>query len=131
MNESDSAKLAYLLTLKDKALALQLKSAILKATMNAITDDILAFNDKYPESKMHEYDWQMKEKIIAEAEVIFANMDRVKADLAKLDVEYETVRQEINTYYGREVLPEIQTSNRFNPPDDDDTTAADWWKNAD
>jgi hypothetical protein len=128
MNEEQEKKILYLLSLKDKALAVQKKAAALNNEMNVILEAIHEFNRKFPEATVDEMDWQTKEQALAEADALFARMRVVEKELVKVDVEYEEVRTEVNDYYGREVMPKIR--QQFSPEQEqDDTTDADWWKN--
>jgi hypothetical protein len=122
---TDAEKILRLLDLKKRAYAVQAQAIALRIKADKNFAAIMAFNDKYPDSAIDQMDWQEKEKVIAEADVLFDQTDAIESELHEVDAEYEDIRTQINAYCGKEVLPPLDkdSKNVFDPGDD-----ADWWK---
>jgi len=113
--------------LKKNAFAILHRAELLKAEANIYYLRIQKFIIKYPDGKIEDMDWQEKERIMAEADILFGNLDKCKNKLTILDNEYEELRKEVNEFYGYEVMDEvILKDNLFTGDCEDD--AADWWK---
>jgi hypothetical protein len=74
--------------------------------------------------------WEEREKITAEADKLMEIWRASVKKLKELDDEYEEIRQRVNSYYDKEILPK-----REHPPGLEDMYkemldegGADWWK---
>lgn len=131
MKENSKEWLEHEAALKARALVTLVKSEALRQETHKHYQQILKFMAKYPTSKVDKLGWLEKEKIAAEAEILFGQLKECEEKLKKLDGEYEELRQEINTFYGEEVMQRVLPENYFETNsmfDDDDTSSADWWK---
>jgi len=126
MDDFEEQKLAYLRSLRARAEEVARISAALTDEMNIICADIDTYNQKYPNDDL---EWHVKEQACEEAEILFARMRKVEAELTKTEAEYNAIRIEYNTYHGEEILREINL--KLPPEPDDETDGADWWKSSD
>lgn len=118
--------------LKIRAFKSAAKSQVLRYEVDRHYQSILKFIQKYPEEKVEKMDWETKEKVSAEADVLFEKMRIAEADLRELDAEYKELRTDVNEFYGKEVLKEIIEPDYFEKNAlDGEQDDADWWKKGD
>ena len=116
--------------LKVRAIQTLVKTQSLKLEAQYIHTCIIQFTLNYPEHMLDKMDWLEREKVLAEADVLFEQMQECEEMLKRVDAEYEALRQEVNEFYGKEVMGKVISDDFFEelsldaePPDD-----ADWWK---
>lgn len=126
MKENSKEWLEHEAALKSRALVTLVKSKTLRQKTYENYQQILNFMAKYPISNVDKLDWLEKEKIVAEAEILFGQLKECEENFKKLDEEYEELRQEINMFYGEEIMQRVLPEN-YSIFDNDDTSA-DWWK---
>jgi archaellum component FlaC len=116
--------------LKLRALQTLAKSQVIKNEVDRQYANISKFMQTYPENKLNEMDWMGKEKVLAEADVLFEKLRKCEEQLKVLDAEYEILREEVNAFYGREVMKSVLPKDFFEKHsfDADPPDAADWWK---
>lgn len=128
---SDDNKSRKEAELKLRALQTLGRSQLIKNEVDRQYANICKFMQKYPEDKLDQMDWMEKEKVLAEADVLFENLKKCEEQLKVLDAEYEVLREEVNAFYGREVMRSVLPKDFFEKHrfDADPPDAADWWKN--
>lgn len=113
--------------LKGLALALFAKLEGLKREFANRHAEVVKYMLKYPMDVVDAMDWEEKQKVIGEADLIFEQLKDSENKLKQLDSEYECLRGEVNTFYGREVMHRIDfDKNTIQGVDENDP--ADWWK---
>lgn len=91
---------------------------------------IMEFHKKYEDKNPDDTPWQEKEKIVAEAEALMAEVVMGIKELKKLDDEYEALRQRVNRHYGKEVMQEHHYATGINEMYKEilEEESGDWWK---
>jgi len=112
-------------SLKTRAIEALIKSETLKQETYRYDQQIEQFMLKYPTSKVDKMNWLEKERIATEADLLFGKLRECEEKLHKLDEEYEVLRNEVNEFYGTEVMKKISLDLT---QEEDDTSSADWWK---
>ncbi len=107
------------------------KSLVLKKVAEQAAAAVMAFCIKYKGVTPDSVDYETREKICAEAEELMGVWRVAIKELKKLDDEYEEVRQRVNTYYGKEIMPKREYPPGVKEMYDEilDETKSDWWKN--
>lgn len=119
--------------LKRRALQTLARSQTIKKEVDRQYANICKFMRDYPENRLDQMDWMEKEKVLAEADVLFESLRKCEATLKILDAEYEVLREEVNKFYGREVMKRVLPPDFFEKHsfDADPPDAADWWRSCD
>jgi hypothetical protein len=126
----DNDRKARELELKKRAFQTLTKTQALKAEVDKQYAGICKYMNDYPDSRVDKMDWMEKEKVLAEADVLFEKLRECEATLKRFDDEYEELRKEVNEFYGREVMKKV-LSDDFSEKhsfDADPPDPADWWK---
>lgn len=117
----------------EKEAELKVRSFVILAKSEVLKEEACEFNKqidvsmaKYPIEKINELGLFEREKIVAESEILFEQLRECKTRLRNLDTEYESVRTDVNNFYGEEIMPKLSFLDSFLP--EDDATKADWWK---
>ena len=106
------------------------KSVILKKEADVAMMAVLAFCEKYKGKKPADYEWEERERICNEADVILDLWRTSVKKLKELDDEYEEVRQRVNDYYGKEIMPKREYPPGVEQMYKDllEGEEGDWWK---
>lgn len=124
MNDREKKELEY----KDRALDVFHRSQLLYEEILRYYEEMKAFMVKYPERKVDQMEWMDKERVMAEADKLLGKLNECTTKLRDLDREYQQIREEVNKFYGKEVMGEL---NIIMPVNRDEEDSADWWKKTD
>jgi tRNA uridine 5-carbamoylmethylation protein Kti12 len=71
--------------------------------------------------------WDEKEKTMERVSEISENIDKSIKDFSVLDAEYANLRERVNTFYGKEIMKDLDFTllSNINQMQSD---PADWWK---
>lgn len=117
------------LELKLRAYETLKKSEIIKLEALAQYENINKFMNDYPDSKLESMAWEERERVMGEIELYSEKVTACELALKDLDAEYEVLREEVNAFYGREVMKPIPLDFLKNDGNEiGEVDPADWWK---
>lgn len=126
MNEENNMITAYRRSLVVRTTEILTKTVAVRRKMDKIVDEIAIFNVRYPDDLVETLDWHEKEKFYDTVNSLLEQLNGVETELDKVEAEYVEICNEVNTFFGREVLPPAPNLPKSDLDDFDD---ADWWKN--
>ena len=125
---NDDEKLKKEIELRDRALVILDRSRLIHLEAEMQRMELIEFQKKYPDSRVDEMDWQEKEAMVKEAEILSEKVNNCKKKLKVVDEEYRKLREEVNTFYGRSVMPRSPADELWDNSNKDENDSADWWK---
>lgn len=107
--------------MKDDAKQIQDRSVLLLEESKFTYDLIIKFTDKYTEDFIDSLPWDEREIAYKQCDQLVSRLQILDKELKKLDTDYNAIRTRINTYYNKEVMPQVKLDIiNFDFLDDDD-----------
>lgn len=133
----DKKNAAWWADIKRRALKTMQESRQIMKEVDDNYAKICKFVNDYTEEKLEAMEWEQKEKMYAEADALFQRIAECEEILKRMDTEYESLRQEVNKFYGKEVMKDVPRKDVFDAmreaeeaggESEGDADKSDWWK---